>query len=210
MKPERTCITCGRPLNPGARRQCGDCFEKTKRLPVCHCIDCGKQLNHRAHSIGTKRCGACARKMQIGRPGTFTGLKHSEEARRKIREKALARGGRPRPDLIGKHLPESTKAKMRLSHLGIHAGAKNPYWKGGISTQTNLIRNSDEYRRWRELVFRADNFTCCHCGSRGNKIVAHHILPFATYPELRFNRNNGATLCLPCHKAFHREARREA
>jgi predicted restriction endonuclease len=65
------------------------------------------------------------------------------------------------------------------------------------------IRRSTEYKQWRSAVFERDNYTCQRCGSRGVKINAHHIKPFATFPELRTDVDNGITLCTACHKAVH-------
>ena len=202
------CVTCGRELNPGARHQCGDCYEKTKRLPVCFCIDCGKQLNHRAHSVGSKRCSVCAHKATRGLPGTWVGRKHTKESIKKMQLKALARGSYPHPGMRGKRPTSETLRRMSIAHKGIHSGSKNPMWKGGISSERNLIQQSDAYRAWRLLVFTADDFTCCSCGQRGSHLHAHHILPFAEYPTLRIEPSNGATLCVPCHKNLHQELRR--
>ena len=86
------------------------------------------------------------------------------------------------------------------------AGAKNPSWKGGVSSVNRRIRNSGEYRHWREAVFKRDNWTCQKCGRRGGVALhPHHLKPFADYPALRFEVSNGMTLCAdPCHRDEHR------
>lgn len=82
-----------------------------------------------------------------------------------------------------------------------NSGENNPNWKGGITTENNAIRSSLEYREWRISVFKRDNYTCQHCFKRGNGVLhADHIKPFASYPELRLDLDNGRTLCIECHK----------
>lgn len=66
------------------------------------------------------------------------------------------------------------------------------------------IRNSLEYRNWRDAVFKRDRYTCRVCGQHGGKLNAHHIKHFAQYPELRLEVMNGITLCYDCHHAVHR------
>lgn len=70
--------------------------------------------------------------------------------------------------------------------------------------QPKRIRNSGEYKEWRDAVFARDNFTCQHCKKQGGKLNAHHIKPFKDYPELRLDIDNGITLCYDCHCAVHR------
>ncbi len=72
-------------------------------------------------------------------------------------------------------------------------------WKGGITDEALRIRKSIEYRLWREAVYARDNWTCQVCQQKGGKLEAHHISPFADYPELRFAIDNGKTLCKKCH-----------
>lgn len=114
------------------------------------------------------------------------GHKHSEETKQRI---ALKK--------IGKKHSIATRLKMSLSH-GI--GKNNSHWEGGKTDTNNMIRNSIEYRLWRESVFLRDNYTCLWCGKRGVKLNADHIKPFAYYPELRFALDNGRTLCEKCHE----------
>lgn len=63
-----------------------------------------------------------------------------------------------------------------------------------------LLRLSPEGKRWRQGVFARDNWTCQECGVRGRGLECHHKLPFAAYPEMRFELSNGTTLCKKCHK----------
>lgn len=68
-------------------------------------------------------------------------------------------------------------------------------------------RRCSEYKAWRTAVFQRDNYTCQLCGAHGVKLNAHHRFPYATYPHLRYDVDNGVTLCVPCHKNVHREAK---
>ena len=86
---------------------------------------------------------------------------------------------------------------------GYRAGELNNKWKGGITSENDKIRKSDEYKNWRKSVYLRDNFICQGCKKVGGRIHAHHINPFSKFPKLRFDINNGITLCFNCHKAIH-------
>ena len=60
---------------------------------------------------------------------------------------------------------------------------EHPRWRGGNYEGNQHDRNSPRYREWRTAVFVRDGYTCQHCGQRGGKLNAHHIKPFARYPE---------------------------
>lgn len=79
-------------------------------------------------------------------------------------------------------------------------GKNSSNWKGGITPINKAIRNSPKYKRWREAVFERDDYTCVRCGERGGTLNGDHIKSFSMFPELRFDLNNGRTLCVPCHK----------
>ena len=81
-------------------------------------------------------------------------------------------------------------------------GVLSNLWRGGVTPANRIIRNSPEYIDWRKRVFGRDNFSCKICGNRKCYIEADHILPFSLYPHLRFELDNGRTLCKPCHLQF--------
>ena len=57
-----------------------------------------------------------------------------------------------------------------------------------------------KYKEWKARVNVRDNFTCKECGKPGNE--THHIKRWKDYPELRFDVDNGKTLCLDCHRKY--------
>ena len=57
------------------------------------------------------------------------------------------------------------------------------------------------YVAWRKKIYARDKYTCQwpECKSK-KKLNAHHIKRWADNPILRFEVNNGITLCWRCHK----------
>jgi hypothetical protein len=108
----------------------------------------------------------------------------------------------------GKKLSEEHKIKLRLALKGKPKlwcrGEKNSQWKGGITPENKRIRNSIEYRLWRESVFARDNWTDQKTKIKGGKLHPHHIYNFSDYPDLRFAIDNGITFSEKTHKDFHR------
>lgn len=103
--------------------------------------------------------------------------------------------------MSGKRHSQETKEKMRLSS----SGPLSSNWKGGITEENYRIRRSKKYADWRTSVFIRDGYSCQSCGAKssaGNRVrlEADHIKPFATFPELRFDLDNGRTLCASCHR----------
>jgi len=120
-------------------------------------------------------------------PPSQLGVKRSQETCNKI---GLIKRGHIKT--------KETRIKMSLSMIG-----KNS--KGGITPMNAKIRNSIEFRLWRESVFARDNWTCQKTGIKGGKLHPHHIQNFAQYPELRFAIDNGITLSKKSHEEFHKK-----
>lgn len=64
--------------------------------------------------------------------------------------------------------------------------------------------NNPEYKKWRKAIYARDKFHCQwpYCNKK-NQLNAHHIKKWSDYPALRFNINNGITLCKYHHKFIH-------
>jgi len=66
------------------------------------------------------------------------------------------------------------------------------------------LRNCEQYGVWKKLVKERDLHRCQLCNNSPKTVEVHHIKPFAEYPKLRFNPNNGITLCQKCHLKVHK------
>jgi hypothetical protein len=125
----------------------------------------------------------------------------SDATKEKIRQKSL---GRP---TWNKGLRKSKDPIMKNTGM---VKENHPNWHGGISNINSIIRQTSEYKVWREEIFKRDNWTCQNCQTRskmGNRVCieAHHLKSFKDYPELRFVISNGVTVCKKCHKEMKKE-----
>lgn len=89
-------------------------------------------------------------------------------------------------------------------------GEDHYLWKRDRNSLKKYNRHGDSaYREWRIQVYRRDNFKCKirnkDCSGR---IEAHHILPWSNFLELRYEVNNGITLCHFHHPRKRNEEKR--
>ena len=99
------------------------------------------------------------------------------------------------------------KAMLAMVKAQIDLQGKRGGLKGAKSNELLLLRKSPKMNKWRKHIFTRDGYTCQFCGKHGGVLNAHHIKPFSIYPELRFDINNGITLCKKCHIQLHKTER---
>ena len=135
---------------------------------------------------------------------------------------------------LGKHCSKETKKKMRLAHLGkklpeaqkikisqskkgirtsfttgCQPGNKHWNWRGGVSTERELIANRKKERIWAKKVKERDNWICQKCGTHKGKMIAHHKIFWTPKAESNYDLENGITLCKSCHRKLHWELRKK-
>jgi 5-methylcytosine-specific restriction endonuclease McrA len=92
---------------------------------------------------------------------------------------------------------EALTVVFRMDIIGRNGRVRS--WRGNQ-------RNMPEYAAWRQAVYERDGFRCQECGGEG-PLNAHHVRSWAGFPELRFDVENGITLCLACHEVRHPQMR---
>jgi hypothetical protein len=124
----------------------------------------------------------------------------SEETKAKMRETALRNGNHP---VHSKPHSEEAKKRISLSKLG-----KKPW---NYKEDRSLLKPDDELRRgqhnkdWSRNVKNRDGWKCrISNGDCSGRLEAHHILGWVDHPELRYQINNGITLC-----RFHHPRKRD-
>ena len=101
---------------------------------------------------------------------------------------------------------------LGIPHLKAR-GANHYKW---IENRTELKRDTGKnergcslYREWRAQVWLRDSYKCKIANPDCNgRIEAHHILGWREYPELRYQTNNGITLCHAHHPRKRAEEKR--
>ena len=125
------------------------------------------------------------------------GVKRTEKWKEALRSRMLGnqRGfkkGRPSPRRGKRSSKPAWNKGIKMPEM---TGANNSRWKGGKSRDIHSLYNP-KYREWRMKVFTRDNFQCRtkdgHCEGI---LQVHHIFRWADFPELRYEVDNGITLC---------------
>lgn len=152
-----------------------------------------KTSGEKSYMYGKPMSDDRKKKLSIAKKGKYIGINnklfgipHTEEHKKNsgIARKKLGRW----------------KGNNNPRHNNPLVGSENGRWKGGIKPENQRIRSSEEYKIWRNAVFVRDNFTCQCCGDdSGGNLESHHIENFSTNEELRFDIENGITLCNKCH-----------
>ena len=135
------------------------------------------------------------RKLSIARKGRKLGPK-SEETKRKISESKK-----------GTKMSEEAKKKMGDSRRG----SKNHNWIADRSKIKLGDRNLHDplTKQWRKEVKDRDNWSCRIADNNcDGKLEVHHILRWSEFPELRYQVNNGITLCHAHHPRAKSEEKR--
>lgn len=148
--------------------------------------------------------------LRSGKPrnGDPENWKHSEETKKLLSESHKGQiswnKGKKLSEEHVKKLSEVRKKKPNRYWLGKKrlemTGENHPNWNGGSSSERAKAYYSLEYKEWRNKVFERHDYTCQVCKSRGGKINADHVKRWSLYPELRYDINNGQTLCEKCHR----------
>lgn len=181
------------------------------------------QVGSKNHMWGKKASEETRLKMSKSHKGLNTwikGRKLSEEHKAKIsagnlgkkvsrytieKMKIAAKNRNPAQWLLGKKKKphtEEVKKKISENRKGKAVGKMNFRW---IEDRTLLKddhrdRGGQLHREWSRSVKNRDKWSCRIADKNcGEKIVAHHILSWKDYPELRYEVNNGITLCHAHH-----------
>lgn len=178
----------------------------------CKC-DCGKVIiidGDKLRSGHTQSCGCYNRDIIsrfIGENNPMYGTHMSDKAKKHL------------SDLLkGRKVSAITKAKMSKAGKGkiftaehrrkiseSRMGKDNPNWNGGITPEDCKLRKSLKATQWRSIIYKRDNYLCQECKEAGLRLNAHHIKSWKDYPDLRFDVDNGITLCIVCHRKKHKK-----
>ena len=91
----------------------------------------------------------------------------------------------------------------------MQCGSKSANWNPNITDQERQLwkekRVSKELINWRKQVFERDYYICKCCGTTKSPFNAHHLNAWKDFPDQRYIVSNGLTLCIKCHKLFHKK-----
>ena len=135
---------------------------------------------------------------------TFWNVKCDCGVEKVIRARALKTNRTYSCGCYYKEITENSRIQTLINYSKTHTGSKHHNYKPELSDEDRQKRRNDtKIAPIRNKVFERDNYICQCCKKTNTVLNAHHILPYSTYKELRYNLNNLTTLCYNCHIAYH-------
>lgn len=131
--------------------------------------------------------------------------KPTEEMKRKISISRKGKTAKEKHPLWKGGKPKCLDCNKQLSNYNfkrcVSCGQIERWNKKGRKKYPRYVHlcNTKEYKNWRLSVFLRDNWTCQNCKKIGGYLEAHHIKSWSHYADLRYDINNGVTLCKGCH-----------
>lgn len=185
-----SCIDCCTPsFTKVVCLHCGIEFKTRVREKSREIKYCSKKCYGLSIAI-IKKCETCGKDYYNYQNERFCSMKCS----------GISRAGVP---LSGPH-------REALKGQRLHTRGENSHrWKGGCKSRQ---RSRHEYVEWRTAVYKRDGYSCVDCGKKSSKglaiyLEAHHIKHWAKHIGLRFEVENGVTLCKQCHIDRHKQER---
>lgn len=180
--------------------------------------ECGEIYGNIFRDIKYLKCARCSNRKQGGRNKTYEEVKELIETTSECKLLSKTYTGRLQDiELLckcGNHFITKLERflgdnKKQCTPCGIakRSGENNPNWNGGVTPETQKLRHSPEYKKWRQEVFKRDLYSCQCCGdNRGGNLQAHHIENFSTNESLIYDVNNGITLCETHHDFRYKDS----
>lgn len=219
------CVDCNTVVSAPHVKRCRDCYYRHKLCVAqerdpnyrqhSYCIDCGVELRNKK----AKRCASCHHKTQSGEGNSnWRGSSVCPQCGGRKTHNKNVRLCQKCYDAQNTGLPKCVSCGGKLSRHELHKkgtgycrkcfrGARHTRWSQHLTAEERYkTRSVEVYRLWRQTVYARDNYTCQRCGdTKGGNLVAHHLYSYSRYPKLRFEVNNGITLCRDCHTEFHQQ-----
>lgn len=102
------------------------------------------------------------------------------------------------------HLKNGAITSCGCFFIERQSGANNHFYNPNLTDEErSQSRRRPGQDTWSKRVRRRDNYTCCVCQSTEN-VIAHHLNSYKENEELRYDINNGITMCTSCHLDFHK------
>ena len=113
-------------------------------------------------------------------------------------------------EVCGKEVSDKPYRRSRFcskectyEYMSIMDGDCHWNYTGKESRGEQTQRNWARYKRFKKKVHSRDKkCIICH-DAKSKQFIAHHIIPWSENKDLRFNPDNGITLCIKCHKKLH-------